>query len=108
MQDRRVFVRMNLKIPLKFLGPRDPAEKEAETVDISATGIGFITREKLSPKEKLEMRLYIPDGHQPVYLIGEVVWSEDLPDKSQQQVGVELNKERFLDLGRVLNIKENK
>lgn len=87
MNERRIFARINIKIPVKFLNPTNGREGKAETVDISANGVGFVTKEILSAQTPLEMWLVIPDNLEPLYTKGEVVWSKVLAGTDQQRVG---------------------
>lgn len=115
MEDRRVFERINTKLPVKFLDPTNGREGRADTVDISANGLGFVTggfvnagllaNEKLSSMAPLEIWLDIPDHHEPLYTRGEVVWSQTLPEAGQQRIGVRLEKAELMGLARVLWIK---
>ena len=102
MEDRRVFARIRAKIPLKFLSPTIGVEGEAQTVDISANGVGFETKEELPMNAPIEMWLEIPDHREPVHIMGHVVWSCNMPDKEQKRIGVELEEERLIALARAL------
>ena len=105
MEDRRIFERINTKMPLRFLNPTNGREGTADTVDISANGLGLVTNENLSATAPLEMWLGIPDQHEPLYTRGEVAWSKTLPETGQQRVGVRLEKAELMGLARVLWIK---
>ncbi len=106
MEERRIFARINIKIPLKFLNPTDDKIGEAQTVNISANGVGFITKEDLAPKTPLDLWLYIPDHHAPLHVVGEVVWSQKLSDNMSRRVGVQLEDERLMGLGRAWLYKD--
>ena len=106
MEDRRVFERIKTKIPLRFLNPTNGREGTADTVDISANGLGLITNEDLSTLTPLEIWLDIPDYREPFYTRGEVVWSEPSADINQYRVGVQLEKAELMGLARVLWVKE--
>jgi len=105
MEDRRLFARVETKFPMRFLDPRSGAEGEAQTVDVSADGIGFITERRLPGKSELEMWLDIPDQHSPFYTRGAIAWSQDLDD-NRQRVGIHLEKAEFMGLGRALWLKK--
>ncbi len=105
MEDRRVFERINTKMPLRFLNPTNGREGIADTVDISANGVGFVTNENLSALTSLEMWLGIPDYREPLYTRGRVVWSGTLSDTGQQRVGVRLEKAELMGLARVLWVR---
>lgn len=102
MEDRRVFGRIAARFPLRFLDPRSGREGEAQIVDFSANGVGFVTGENILVKTPLELWLSIPDNHEPLYTRGEVVWSESLADANQYRVGVQLEKAQLMGLARAL------
>ncbi|MDD4980550.1 MAG: PilZ domain-containing protein [Candidatus Omnitrophica bacterium] len=108
MQERRVFARIKIKIPLKFLKSGSDTAKEAEAVDISATGIGFITKENIAVKTPLDIWINLPDHHGPIHLTGRVVWSKDLGENGLKRVGIQLGKEKLMELGRVWLFQETR
>ncbi|MDD4893845.1 MAG: PilZ domain-containing protein [Candidatus Omnitrophica bacterium] len=104
MDDRRVFARINIRLPVKFLDPSSGKEGQADTTDISANGLGLIINESLPTTTPLEIWLGIPDKGEPLYTRGKVVWSESLPG-SENRVGVRLEKAELMGLARVLWLK---
>ena len=107
MEDRRLFARIELKIPLKFLDSSSGREGMAETVDISGNGVGivtFVTKEDLVLNTKLELWIEVPDHHDPFYTSGEIVWSQLLSDGALQRVGISLDNIDFIGLARTLEI----
>lgn len=102
MEDRRIFARIDLKIPLRFLAPKGNIQGEGQTLDVSANGVGFLTKENLPAKTSLEMWLDIPDHREPFYTRGEVVWSRGLPDTTEKRAGVHLEKAELMGLARAL------
>lgn len=102
MEDRRVFARIPARFPVRFLDPRSGRDGDADTLDISANGVGLVTANSLAEKTPLELWLNIPDKHEPLYTRGEVVWSEVSPRGGQQRVGVRLEKAELMGLARVL------
>ena len=102
MEDRRIFTRISIKLPLKFLDPTNDKEGKAETVDISASGFGLVTNEKLPERTYLKMWLYIPDQHDPLCTKGEVMWSKAVIGTSQQRIGIRLEKEELMGVARTL------
>lgn len=108
MDDHRVFARISAAFPLRFLDPTCGREGEAETVDISANGIGFTTNEKLANRTPLELWLSIPDQHDPLYTRGEVVWIKDAADAGSKRIGVRLEKAELMGLARVLWVKKGR
>lgn len=106
MEDRRVFARIAAQFPLRFLDPHSGKDGEAETTDISANGVGFVTGENLRLKVSLEMWLEIPDKQAPLYTRGEVVWLGPIGEANQCRVGVQLEKAQLMGLARTLWIKK--
>jgi len=106
MDDRRVFERINIKLPVRFLDPDSGREGSADTTDISANGLGLVINESLPTATPLEMWLGIPDKHEPLYTRGEVVWSEPLSGTGEHRVGVRLEKAELMGLARVLWLKK--
>jgi hypothetical protein len=106
MEDRRIFARINTRLPVRFLDSTSGREGQADTIDISANGLGLVTNESLSAMTPLEMWLGIPDQHEPLYTRGEVVWSESLSSAGDHRLGVRLEKAELMGLARILWLKE--
>jgi len=106
MEDRRVFERINTRLPVRFLDPTSGREGKADTINVCANGLGLQTNDNLSVMTPLEMWLGIPDQHEPLYTRGEVVWSEPLPGTGEHRIGVRLEKAELMGLARVLWLKK--
>ena len=75
---------------------------EAQTIDISANGIGLISKIKLSPNTPLQMWVNMPDEHEPLFIIGRAIWHKSLGgNKRQWRIGVHFKKEHLMDLSRI-------
>lgn len=106
MEDNRVFARMKARLPLRFLDPESGTEGEAETTDISANGMGLVSRDvHLAPNMPLELWLRIPDQHAPLYTRGEVVWAKPTGALNQYRYGIRLEKAELMGLARILWMK---
>lgn len=101
MEDKRIFSRFKAELPLRFLDLKRNKEVKAQTLDISAKGIGFLTNEELAVHTPLEMWLQITDRTEALYIRGEVVWSKRL-ESDQYRVGVDLEKAEFMALSPLL------
>lgn len=99
--DKRIFSRFEVTLPLKFLELNFNQEGLAQTHDISAKGIGITTKEALTPHTPLEMWLNIPDNGQPLYTRGEVAWSY-MDQPNVYRSGIELEKADLMGMSRVL------
>ncbi len=99
--DRRIFERIPVKLPLRFLYPTSVTEGLAQTEDISAAGIGLVTDRELLPRTPLEMWLQIPDKGEPFHTTGEVAWSKMI-EPNKYKVGISLEKAELMEMSRVL------
>ena len=101
-RDRRIFIRFPIKLPIKFLPMGKQKKSKAETIDISANGIGFISKTEMSRNTPLEIWLDAPNRDKPLYFAGKVIWSKIRGVKFQQwRTGVLLKLANLIDLGRL-------
>jgi hypothetical protein len=103
MQDKRIFERFQVRFPLRFLDLKGNRESEAEVLNISAKGIGMITKEQLQPNTTLEMWLQIPDHGEPLYTRGQAVWSKP-EGTNAYRTGINLERADMMGLSRVLRV----
>jgi hypothetical protein len=101
LEDRRIFERFHVNVPIRFFDSANDQEGTAEVFDISAKGLGLITREKLPENTPLEIWIDVPDKGEPLYSRGEVVWSM-ATNISEFRAGVNLQKADLMGLSRVL------
>ena len=100
-EDKRIFERISVKLPLRFLGVGSGAEGKAETYDVSAKGLGLVTNQALGLRTGLEIWLDIPDKGEPLYARGEVVWSKQTA-AGGHRLGVSLEKADLMGMSRIL------
>jgi len=100
--DQRMFARIPISLPMRFLTPGQNKECKAETVDVSANGIGLVSKEKLSPRSSLEMWLDLPNSQTPFYTRGEVVWSRPFSEADKYRAGIHLERAELMGLAPVL------
>jgi hypothetical protein len=99
--DKRVFARFPIQLSMKFLDLLSNKEGQAQGLDISAKGIGFLANEELKPLTPVEMWLRVPDKGDPLYTRGEVVWSEMI-SPNQYRTGINLERADLMGISRVL------
>ena len=99
--DKRIFERIPVKLPLRFLYSNSDTEGLAQTHNISAAGIGLVTDIELLNHTPLEMWLQIPDKGEPFHLAGKVVWF-DMIEPNKYKVGISLEKAELMEMSRVL------
>lgn len=100
MDDRRVFARLPVEFPLRFLNLWEGKEGQATTFDISVKGIGMYTNQELQLHTGLEMWLKIPDKSESLYTRGEVSWLKKVPSNNYR-VGINLEKADLMDVLRL-------
>ena len=107
MEDRRTFERIEIKLPLKFIDPFANITGEGQTLNVSADGMSFLTKEKLPEEMPIEIWLDIPDHHGSLYARGAIVWKQALINGSgEERLGIRLEKEDLLGLARILWLKD--
>jgi hypothetical protein len=100
-EERRTFERILVKLSLRYSFLDSDKKWLAKTHDISAQGISLILRTQLKPHTPVQVWLQLPHNEQPIYLEGEVVWS-DMVDQNKHIAGICLEK---ADLMMPLDIK---
>jgi len=103
IEDRRIFERFNTEMPVRFLESTGTQENTARTFDISAKGVGLVSKDRIPEKSALEVWLQIPDKGEPVYSRGEVVWSKST-GINEYRSGISLEKADLMGLSRVLRV----
>lgn len=101
--DRREFERFRIKMPVKILCSA-PEIYEGQTENISPVGIKIYTDRQIDLKTIVELWLAIPDGGEPLYTRGYVVWSKILDD-GRNVLGIMIEKINLIGMARVLRIK---
>lgn len=72
MQDKRCYHRMKLEVPMNFRVPPKRKFIDTSTLDISGTGVAFITTEELKVRQELLIYLLLP-GHTKIEIHAKVV-----------------------------------
>jgi hypothetical protein len=103
--DRRVFDRFVAQFPVKFRDSKKNFGKEVVLRDISASGARIFTKNRILPDEKISLLVELPDGHEPMDLEAQVVWT--VPTGiNQWDAGLKLDNVRLMDLHRVYKLCE--
>lgn len=99
--DSRVFERFDRRMPARFINLDNGKEGLAQTLDISAKGLGLSTGQELKPHSALEIWLDISGSAEPLYTRGEVAWSR-LEPGGNYRAGVALDKADLMGISRLL------
>lgn len=105
MQERRIFQRFNVDIPVNFRTLDDKKiEGNGKIINISAGGGGLIvTTKNLLPGTSLEMSLIIPDNKAPLNASGKIIWLRDM-EPALFLVGIQFDKVDFMGIARALRL----
>jgi len=102
-EDRRIFERFHAKMPVRFLESTGTQENTAQTFNISAKGLGLVTKDRIPESSPVEVWLQVPDKGEPVYSRGEVVWSRST-GINEYRSGVSLEKADLMGVSRVMRV----
>ena len=106
IKDKRLFERIAVRLPLRFLDFGANKVGRAEACDLSANGLGLISNEPLALNTSLGVWLEIPDQGDPFYAQGSVVWSNAIAE-DKHRIGVRLENPQLMGLGRVLRLNQD-
>jgi len=99
-EDRRIFQRIPVSFPLRFVHKDRNQLGNALCWDICPRGVGFFTQEKLELRQNLDIWLDIPDEYEPLHVTGRVVWQKEV-DLNTHRVGIQFSKAYLLALSRI-------
>ena len=100
-KDRRIFARLAAKLPLRYLHMDSCIRREAQSLDISARGIGIYTNERLSENSFLKIWLMMPENDIELPMRGRVAWSRET-EPSKYRAGIKLEKTELMEMAVVL------
>ena len=78
MDERRRFVRFQAWLTASYSVVGEQKSLETVTRNVSAGGVGFLTRSRLAPGTLLEIAVSFPEERRTVRFTGEVCWSGPL------------------------------
>jgi len=99
--ERRVSVRFPISLHLRFLNIWKNNEGSAVTTNISANGLGLISKEEIGLYTVLDIWLKIPGSEHPLYLQGEVVWNAVYSQK-KYIAGVKIEKNELKGFSQII------
>lgn len=102
--DRRIFERVFVDSAVKLINLDRNEELDARAYDISANGLGVITKKPLIPGDNLELWVDISDNKEPLYTRGRAVWSKPQREGTYK-TGVFLEKAAFMGVAHVFKKK---
>lgn len=103
--ERRIFERFSARFPVKFKDAREDYGVDVFLRDASAQGIRILTKERYFLGDQLSLQVELPDGGEPLMLMGEVVWVK-LVNLSMWEIGVKFSEVNFLKMQRLFKLSE--
>ena len=100
VDDQRVFERFMARFPTKFKDSRNDFGSNVFLRDISADGVRIASRERLFPKDSIDLLVDLPDGHNPMSLKGRVMWIKGV-DSNSWEAGLKFNKVNLMSTHRI-------
>lgn len=100
-EDRRMFERIPAVFSAGYLDRGSSVSNQAETFDISASGIGMMTNKELAADTPVDVWVDLPHNSEPLHVRGEVTWSK-MVEPNKYKVGVLLDTIKLMDMSRIL------
>jgi len=97
MEEQRQIVRVDINVGVSFrVDGQATVQKALASRALSAAGLQLLLPGRISPKEQVELEIYLPYQSSPLKASGEVAWTEHWGDvyEGYWMVGV-----RFIGLG---------
>ena len=101
IEDHRIFERFPVQCSARFLNLNNGKEGLAQTVDISAKGLGLSCDQELLLNTPLEIWLQMPGKGEPLYIRGEVAWTKT-EGLAGYHFGVQLEKAALMGISHLL------
>lgn len=76
MEERRRFVRWEVRLRAVYRALPEESVKTALTRNLSGGGLCFATAEVLPPGTRLQAEITVPEREEPIPFTAEVMWSE--------------------------------
>ena len=99
MEERRQFVRLDTRLDVTYTRLPTTQAQQAVTKGIGGGGICFFSDSELTPGERLQVAMKLPNREQPVHCTAEVIWCEpyEVIGKTGRQRSIEVGV-RFLEI----------
>ena len=98
--ERRLFERFSARFPTKFKDSRDDYGTDVFLRDASATGVRFLTNERMLLDDAVALEVEVPDGGSPMVLRGRVAWSKPA-NAVMWEVGLQFLQPDFMKMSRL-------
>ena len=86
MENKRKAPRLDCLVPVD--GQAGSVFADTQTVDISKTGIGFISPKPLPVDQKIPIELDMGEEEDPILVIAKVTWSKKIEGSESYRIGL--------------------
>ena len=101
--DKRIFCRFALDdVPVRFKDLKIGERGSCLCKDIGGGGAGLEVSQEVRTKTPLELWFDLPDGFEPMHLLGKVAWAQ--PSGSLWKLGVTFDRAKLMSMARILRI----
>jgi len=101
--DKRVFCRFSLdNVPVRLKDLKVGEKTNGVCRDIGGGGAGIECSGEIRPRTPLELWFELPDGFEPLHLLGKVAWVR--PSGSLSRFGVAFDRARLMSISRILRV----
>lgn len=104
--DARVFERFSARFPVKFKHSRNDFGTEVFLRDACAEGMKVTTKEKMFLNDSVSLLVKLPDGHDPLTLNGQVVWTKN-KTAELWDVGLRFHKVNLMEMQRMFKLVQD-
>jgi hypothetical protein len=103
IDDRRVFCRFAMPdIPIRFKDLKIGDKGEGICKDIGGGGAGVECSHEIKARTPLEIWFDLPDGFEPMPLLGKAVWSN--LSENNWRIGVAFERQKLMNVARILKM----
>lgn len=103
-EDKRVFCRFALDgVPVRFKDLKIGEKGSTVCKDISGGGACVESAQGIKPHTPLELWFDLPDGFEPMHLLGKVAWSHQLI--AGWRMGLSFDRPKLMSLSRILKME---
>jgi len=106
-KDERIFDRFPVQLPLRYLSYDATLDGDAQTSDISAKGIGFISKQQFPLGMDLEVWVRVSEQGEPFYARARVAWSNKTGEDAFA-TGVDLDRVDLVALSHAVGARREK
>jgi len=96
MREKRYFIRFDISLKVVYVVQKEiKLEKPGVSRNVSAGGMQLLTSEKLEAGDRIDLKIFVPDGLNPAHIKGLVVWSKEIEPSEGYAYSAGVNFEKI-------------